>query len=118
MDDQTKRFYLFIFGCIGTRLAITYGAYRTSIEHLPILGYIALIPAFGMLYYYVSGTRKTGPEVFGGKIWWDKFRPLHVGLLLTFSYLAINKNKKAWIALLIDALLGLFLFTLHRYEIV
>ena len=121
MNDSDKRFYLFIFGCIGTRLALTYGAKVVGdkyINHLPTLGYIALIPAFGMLYYYVSGTRQTGPEVFGDKICWDKFRPIHVVLLLTFAFLAIRSDKRAWMALLVDVLVGLLLFTLHRFDVV
>lgn len=117
MNDLDKRFYLFIFGCIGTRLALSYGAKvvgENYTSYLPMLGYIALLPAIGMLYFYVTGSRTTGPEVFGDKIWWNSYRPLHSALLITFAILAIQKNKKAWIALFADALMGLILFTAHR----
>lgn len=100
MNNIQKRFLLFLLGCIPTRLAITYLAKTISIQYLPILGYLALIPAIGFAYLYLSGTRKTGAEVFGDKIWWNDLRPIHSLFYFLFAYNAINKVKNAWLYLL------------------
>ena len=115
MNTIQKRFLLFLFGCIGTRLAFTLLAKNISLAFLPYLGYLALIPAIGFLVIYVFGLRKTGVEVFGNAIWWNDLRPLHAIFYGTFSYLAIQKNSKAWIVLLIDTLVGLGVFLRHHY---
>ena len=115
MNNIQKRFLLFLFGCIPTRLAIMYLAKVISQKYLPILGYIALIIAFGFYYLYFSGKRKTGAEVFGDKIWWNNLRPIH-GLLYTlFAYNAIMQNRSAWIYLLVDVLFGLTSFLIFHY---
>ena len=69
MNNIQKRFVLFLFGCIPTRLALTYLAKNIAIDYLPILGYITLIIGISFGYLFLSGTRKTGAEVFGDKIW-------------------------------------------------
>lgn len=111
------RFLLFLIGCIGTRLLLVYVAKNSSIELLKYMGYLLLIPAFGFIYIYVTGSRKTGPEVFGDKIWWNHLRPIHGLLYLIFSYNAITGNKNAWIYLLIDVIFGFTSFILHHFAI-
>ena len=59
--------------------------------------------------------RDTGFEIFGDEIWWKNLRPVHTILWLFFAYLAITKNKLAWIVLLIDTLLGLSSFLLFHW---
>ena len=115
MNNIQKRFLLFLFGCIPSRLFIMYIAKTISLQYLPILGYIALMPAIGFIYLYLSGTRKTGSEVFGDKIWWNDLRPIHGILYLLFSYNAINGNKNAWIFLLVDVLFGLTSFLTYHF---
>ena len=82
MNNIQKRFLLFLFGCIGVRSLIVLLAKKISLDKLPILGYISLIPAFGFIYIYLNKTRKTGGEVFGEKIWWDHIRPVHSFFIL------------------------------------
>ena len=115
MTDIQKRFLLFLFGCIPTRLAIMYVAKIVPINYLPILGLIALMPAIGFIYLYLSGARKTGPEVFGDKIWWNDLRPIHSLLYFLFAYNAINKVRTAWLYLLYDVILGLSSFLIFHY---
>ena len=79
------------------------------------MGYLALLPAIGFTYIYLTGSRKTGGEVFGGKIWWNNLRPLHAFLYFLFAYNAINGNKNAWIFLLIDVIVGLISFVSFHY---
>ena len=115
MNNIQKRFLLFLFGCIPTRLALVYLAKNISINYLPILGYITLIIAISFAYLFLSGTRQTGVEVFGDKIWWNNLRPIHATLYLIFSYYAINKMREGWIYLLVDVIFGLFSFLIFHY---
>ena len=115
MNTIQKRFLLFLIGCIGTRFLLVYIAKNINNHLLKYMGYLALLPAIGFIYIYLTGSRKTGPEVFGDKIWWNDLRPIHALLYLLFSYNAINGNKNAWIYLLIDVLFGLISFLIHHF---
>jgi hypothetical protein len=117
MNNIQKRFLLFLIGCIGTRLCLVYIAKNISINLLRYMGYLTLIPAIGFIYIYLTGSRKTGSEVFGDKIWWNDLRPIHGLLYLLFSYNAIIGNKNAWIYLLIDVVLGLTSFLVYHFII-
>jgi hypothetical protein len=103
---EQKRLALFLFGCIGTRLTFAYIA-KTQTELLPYMAIIAILISTGLMYFYLSGTRTTGPEVFGEKIWWNHLRPVHAALYLAFAILAAQKNKSAYWILFIDAMIGL-----------
>ncbi len=105
-DIEIKRLTLFLFGCIGTRLTFAYIA-KTQIEFLPYMAFIAILIATGLMYFYLTGSRKTGPEVFGEKIWWNHLRPVHATMYFIFAVLAAQKNKSAYWILFIDAMIGL-----------
>jgi uncharacterized membrane protein (GlpM family) len=117
MNTIQKRFFLFIFGCILTRLIITFIVKNLKSKYLQIAGYIALIPAIGFLTIYFLNLRKTGLETFGDKIWWNDIRIIHGILYLLFAYLAINKNRDSWKILLIDVIFGFIMFLNHHYLI-
>ena len=116
MNNIQKRFLLFIFGCIGIRTLFVIIAKNIYMKFLPYLGYIALLTAAGFIYIFVTGSRKTGVEVFGDKIWWNDLRPLHALMYSLFAYNAINKNQNAWIFLLIDVIIGLISFLTFHYK--
>ena len=115
MNDLQKRFGLFLIGCIGVRSIFVYVSKHASVTFLMYMGYLALIQAIGFFYIYLSGTRQTGAEVFGEKIWWNHLRPIHGLLYLLFGYNAIIGNKNAWIYLLLDVIIGLFSFCLFHF---
>jgi hypothetical protein len=115
MNQIQKRFLLFFVGCIGMRTLFVFIAKNTSVSYLPYLGYLALLPAVGFIYIYLTGSRKTGQEVFGEKIWWNDLRPLHSLLYFLFAYNAIQRNKNSWVYLLIDVVFGLFSFLIFHY---
>ena len=115
MNDLQKRFLLFLIGCIGSRILLVLITKYSPIQYLPILGYIALVPTIGFVYIYLTGSRKTGAEVFNTKIWWNNLRPIHGLLYFLFSYNAIIGNKNAWIYLLIDVILGLISFCIFHF---
>jgi len=114
MNDIQKRFLLFLCGCILVRTILVIIA-KNNQEYLPIMGYLALIPAFGFLYIYITNSRQTGPEVFNQKIWWNDLRPIHCLLYLLFGMLAIRKDKNSWVILLFDVIIGLLAFLHFHY---
>ena len=115
MNHLQKIFLLFLIGCIGVRLLFVVIAKYINIKYLKYLGYLALVPAIGFMYIYVTGSRKTGLGAFGEKIWWTDLRPIHSILYFLFAYNAIIGNKQSWIYLLIDVLIGLISFLIHHY---
>ena len=114
MDEiKKKRIILFLGGCMLARIYLVYLA-KNYPQYLPILGKIALLIGFGFLYIYFTGSRKTGPEVFGDKIWWGEIRPVHGFLYLLFSIYALQGKTFAWKVLLVDVIFGLSVFLLHH----
>uniref|UniRef100_A0A6C0ISX3 Uncharacterized protein n=1 Tax=viral metagenome TaxID=1070528 RepID=A0A6C0ISX3_9ZZZZ len=115
MNNIQKRFLLFLLGCIPLRAFFVYIAKVANKDILHLLGFLALLPAIGFFYIYFTGSRNTGGEVFGDKIWWNNLRPIH-GLLYTlFALNAIYGNKMSYIYLLVDVVFGLSSFLLFHY---
>jgi len=115
MSNIKERMLLFLIGCIGVRSLFVIIAKYISTNYLKYLGYLALLPAIGFMYIYLTGSRKTGPETFGDKIWWNNLRPIHSILYFAFAYNAIIGNTQAWIYLLVDVLFGLTSFLIYHY---
>ena len=115
MNHLQQRMLMFLIGCIGTRSLFVIIAKYVNTQYLKYMGYLALLPAIGFIYIYLTGSRKTGAETFGEKIWWNNLRPIHSMLYFLFAYNAINGNKQAWIYLLVDVLFGLISFLVHHY---
>jgi hypothetical protein len=115
MNNLQKRMLLFLVGCIGVRSLFVVIAKYINTTYLKYLGYLALLPAIGFIYIYLTGSRKIGGETFGEKIWWNNLRPIHAILYLLFAYNAIRGNKQAWIYLFVDVLVGLISFSIHHY---
>jgi hypothetical protein len=107
----------FLGGCMTIRITLTIIAmlYPALAQKLSLL---ALLPVIGWLYIYFISSRNSGPEVFGGKIWWNELRIPHAMLWSLFSLYAYNGKSYSWIPLGLDTLLGLgaWLINLH-YEI-
>jgi len=109
-----KRFLLFLFGCITTRILFVIIAFKINKKYLPFIGYFALIPAIMFMYLYLFNLRKIGNETFGDKIWWMNLRPIHSMLYFIFAYMAINQNQNAYKPLLIDVSIGLISFLVYH----
>lgn len=114
MNHLQQRFLMFLIGCIGVRSLFVVIAKYIDPKYLKYLGYLALLPAIGFMYIYVTGSRKTGAEVFGEDIWWNNLRPVHSILYFLFAYNAIIGNNQSWIYLLVDVLIGLISFLIHH----
>ncbi len=109
---------LFLIGCIGTRSLFVYLAKTVSKTLLLYMGYIAMLIGLGFLTIYFTGSRKTGPEVFGDKIWWNDLRPIYGSIYLLFALYAIQgKQNIAWKILLADVIIGLVSFLWFHFKI-
>jgi hypothetical protein len=115
MNPTQIRFILFLFGCIGMRLIFVIIAKNVSIQYLQYLGYLALVMPVAFMYIFLTGSRKTGAEVLGDKIWWNNLRPLHALIYGLFAYNAIKGNPNAWIFLFLDVIIGLVSFLTYHY---
>ncbi len=105
---------LFLFGCIGFRLLISFIIKNISKKYLPICSYITILPAIGFILLYLSNLRiKKG--AFNNIVWWNKLRPIHGVMYLLFSIYAFKKETFAWKILLLDAILGLLFWLNHYY---
>ena len=115
MNNIKQRILLFLIGCVGFRFLFVVIAKNIDINYLKYLGYLALIFAIGFMHIYMTGIRKTGPETFGDKIWWDNLRPIHSIFYFLFAYNAIIGNKQSWMFLLADVVIGLISFLIYHY---
>ena len=114
MLAQQKLFFLI---CIPARILLIVLAIMLSAKYLVYMGYAMLVPATGFAFIFLTNSRKTGPEVFGGKIWWDSIRPIHSLLYFAFSYNAIVGNSNAWMYLLADVVVGISVSLVHYSDI-
>lgn len=110
----------FLIGCIGARLALAYALSVAGKGALKWLSVVTGAMATGFLLIYVFGWRKTGLEAskdFSAQapIWWDALRPLHAlayGLAAVFAWR--GRGSLAARVVVLDALIGLSAFALHR----
>lgn len=106
--------------CIVMRSLLTWVAYRYP-NFAQSYSLLALLPVLGWLYIYFVSGRDTGPEVFGGTIWWNELRIPHAMLWSLFVLYSQKGKSYAWAPLAVDTALGLggWLWTmsteLHKY---
>jgi hypothetical protein len=125
---EIQRYSLFLIGCIGLRSLLAYSAYylsnsstggsvnsESSKKLLRILAIIAILIGISFFTIYLTGSRKTGIETGGQKIWWNNQRPIFGVLWLSFGITALLGYKWCWIFLLLDVLLGLTSFLNHHF---
>jgi hypothetical protein len=115
MDNKTKRMGLFLIGCIGVRTLAAWFAATADRPTLRIMSYVAALISLGFILIYVNGWRKTGPEVFGDKIWWNRLRPVHSLLYGLFAYFAYVGNRNSYVFLAVDVTIGLLAFLAHHF---
>lgn len=127
----------FLLGCIPLRSLLAYIAYKlgsaspvlsieSSSETASILEtsysiirtlIIVILMGIGIsfLILYFKNLRLDAPEA-GGKTWWNKLRPIHGLLYIAAGTMLLIPNLRsyAWIALIIDVILGLSSWIIHR----
>ena len=112
-----KRFIYFLGLCIPARISLALLAKYIPLKLLQIMGYFTLIAGIWFLYAFIIKPYDYAKVIKTTKVWWQDIRILHACTYITFSYLAINKQRNAWIALMIDAFIGLYAFLFHHYTI-
>lgn len=115
MNDTQKLFIRFLLGCMGLRTLLAIVAKEIDVNYLKYMAYPALLPAFGFLYIFVMGSQGTGTDAMSQKNWWNIMRPVHATMYLAFAYFAIRGERRAWLFLAADVLLGLTAFLTHHY---
>ena len=121
-SNTSTRYALFLFGCIGLRSLIAYSAYYLSNHKsvrntniLIVLAIFGILIGLGFLTIFITGSRKTGLETGGEKIWWNGLRPIFGLLWLLFGITALKGIKWCWIFLLFDVIVGVTSFIIHHF---
>jgi hypothetical protein len=120
------RFLYFTFGCIPTRLFISYLVFILSESNdmiflRNILSIILLFISVGFFTIYYFGLRKTGIETDGDIIWWDNLRPFHG---IVYGIVGINllhgikdfMNIKNHNLILFELIVGIFSFLFYHFS--
>ena len=107
--------FLFLFGCMGTRLGLVWVA-KNHPQLLKPMALVAAAISIGFMYIWANGLRKTGAETFGEKIWWNDLRPVHSVLYAVFAVMAYNGSENAWKVLLLDVTIGFGAWVNHRVK--
>lgn len=107
MNDLTRK--ILYFGvCIPLRLLLPYIIYKYLNEkNYKYMSYLTGTIAIGFLYLYFSNKRLNAGEG-GGKTWWYKLRLIHGLLYLATTIYLIQKEKIAYLSLVLDVLVGLW----------
>ena len=114
MLSKNNSINLFIFGCIPTRIILALIPLFINKVWLYYYSFILFIIALSFLILYFTNKRQHAFEA-GGHTWWAKYRIIHGLLYLLGAIYAYYQNKKAWIPLIIDAIIGLLLFIQKRF---
>ena len=125
MNTIKKRFFLYLFGCIGFRTMITLlaknlnenrnnNAYKKYFKYFSL---ITLLIGLGFLYIYIFGSKKADSQLkwANSKVWWNDYRIIHAVLYISFSIMALLQLNNAWVLLALDTLLGLIIFLQYHY---
>ena len=116
-----KRAFLFLLGCIGSRLLLAAVVKSMPLSYLPFFGYVGLVIGLSFIYLFFFGNKIADAQLewTGEKsVWWANLRSVHGVVYLLFGYYAIMRNQdKAWKVLTFDALLGLGAWLHHHFAI-
>jgi len=110
--NRNNRIVIFLCICITLRAFLAYLANKlASSNYLKLMGIFALIVSSGLIYQFIANPNKPGG--FGGDSWWNNVRPVHAALYLVFAVMTVINPKYAYLALILDVIFGLGVFTLH-----
>lgn len=99
-----QRRWRFWGGCVPTRLLIALALlmYPQTWMAVPLAAM-----ALGIALIWALGWRRTGPEVNGEHIWWDRLRPLHALLWGAAALLVWSGSpRSAGLLVLADVVIG------------
>jgi hypothetical protein len=107
--------YLFII-CLFVRSLLAYFA----MNYHELILYFTTITGFTFWILYLFNLRQVAGEstAKGKNVWWNNLRPVHGSIYLLFSYLYYKGNEKAYLVLVLDVVLGLFVWLNKENETV
>lgn len=105
---------LFLFGCLGARLALSWGVFavnkKKNVQLRVVLALALAAIALGFFYLYATGSRLEARESSTGKTWWAKWRPLHGALYAMAALMVYKGSRNAWMPLVLDTTVGALLW--------
>jgi len=112
--EFTRTLVYFLFGCVLSRIGLTYLIYVCPKKWLKYISVLYLCIGIGFGFQWVTKSRKKG--AFNNEIWWDYMRIFHSATFLFVSYTSYRGLRGwAWKMLLVDTLVSLVAF-LHHYR--
>ena len=118
-ESESKRYFL--LGCIPTRVFIIYltyliiNKYNKNNNYNLFLTLLLIIIGISFIYLYLTNSRLNAFEA-GGKTYWANYRIIHGFLYIVAGAMAYNKNKNAYIPLIIDLIMGILIFLNYRIK--
>lgn len=100
--------------CMIARLSIAAAAARLEGWRPWLRTLAAALVAAGLLAAYdrrMVAFESTAP---GGWVWWNDLRPLHALIWFVYAGLSASRVSLAWVALLVDAVVGGVAFLFRR----
>ena len=83
-------------------------------EYAWVIGVMYVLFATGLAWRLLN--HKTSDRGgFGGPVWWNSMRPVHIVLWLLFAVLVARKDERVWMPLALDILLSLIATTNHYF---
>ena len=101
-----NRQLLFWLGCIPMRLLMVWYSKKYPSNKM---GYVLLAISISFLYLYFNNLRLNAAESSTGVTWWAPYRLIHGLLYLSAAIYMLRERQYAWIPLLVDVLVGLFI---------
>jgi hypothetical protein len=113
-SSKHKSFWLFVLGCLPVRFSFPVIVYNAPKKYFPYIAWVFLIIAVGFIYLYVTNSRMNAFESSSGVTWWAHLRIFHGFLYLLASVFLFQGKRMAWVPLLVDFFLGLWVFLCHK----
>ena len=111
--QERKRAAIFYLGCIPIR-SLTVAVAVMFPEYAWVVGVMYVVFAVGLAWRLINH-KASDRGGFGGSVWWNSMRPVHIVLWLLFAVLVARKDERAWIPLVLDITLSLVGTTDHYF---
>lgn len=103
---------LYLSACIPTRLALALLPLALTPTQRNFMMWPVLLIGIGFMTLYITNSRLSAFEA-GGTTWWANLRIVHAILYLIAAFMLYRGLKSAWIPLVIDVCVGLYISYLH-----
>ncbi len=112
--NESEQIKYFIVGCIPVRIIIALLPIFINKSYLFYYGIVLFCISLSFAYLYFNNLRLNAPEG-GGITWWAEYRIIHTLLYLIAALYAFQGMRIATVPLLIDTVLGIWLFTCKHF---